>query len=462
MFLEKYNMQIRTRLTLQFLLSGGAIMVIASVAIFYASVGFRHDDFYDRLRDKARNTAKLFLVVHEMDAALVNSIQNENPVKFHKEKFIILDSKNDTIYSTDENYEIELRKEILDQVRSGVKTEYKQEPYEVLGILYTAGNDQYVVIAAATDPEGLIYLSKLRIILIIVCFISLVLFFFTGWLYSGRALKPISDVVKKVEKITITSLDLRIYEGNGTDEIGRLAKTFNNMLERLETAFAVQKVFIANASHELRTPLTSINGQLEVLMMKDRSTQEYKTALGSVLDDIRSLIDLSNRLLLIARTSAEGPVNFNQNVRIDEILWQVREEMLRFNSGYQIQISIDPSLNDFDQMMVAGDESLLKVAMSNIIDNACKYSQDHKVLVKLQHMENQIGVIFEDRGMGISGEDLSRIYEPFYRGKNVLTLKGTGIGLSLVNQIIKNHSGKLMISSELNVGTTVKILFPVS
>jgi signal transduction histidine kinase len=462
MFLEKYNMQIRTRLTLQFLLSGGAIMVIASVAIFYASVGFRHDDFYDRLRDKARNTAKLFLVVHEMDVALVNSIQNENPVKFHKEKFIILDSKNDTIYSTDENNEIELRKEILDQVRSGVKVEYKQEPYEVLGILYTAGNDQYVMIAAATDPEGLIYLSKLRIILLTVCFISLVLFFFTGWLYSGRALKPISDVVKKVEKITITSLDLRIYEGNGTDEIGRLAKTFNNMLERLETAFAVQKVFIANASHELRTPLTSINGQLEVLMMKDRSTEEYKTALGSVLDDIRSLIDLSNRLLLIARTSAEGPVNFNQNVRIDEILWQVREEMLRFNTGYQIQISIDPSLNDFDQMMVAGDESLLKVAVSNIIDNACKYSQDHKVLVTLQHMENQIGVIFEDRGMGISGEDLSRIYEPFYRGKNVLTLKGTGIGLSLVNQIIKNHSGKLMISSEINVGTTVKILFPVS
>ena len=119
MFLEKYSMQIRTRLTLQFLLSGGAIMVIASVAIFYASVGFRQDDFYNRLKDKARNTAKLFLVVHEMDVVLVNSIQNENPVKFHNEKIIILDSKNDTIYSTDENKEIELRKEILDQVRSG-------------------------------------------------------------------------------------------------------------------------------------------------------------------------------------------------------------------------------------------------------------------------------------------------------------------------------------------------------
>ncbi len=462
MFLEKYSMQIRTRLTIQFLLSGGAIMVIASVAIFYASVGFRQDDFYNRLRDKARNTAKLFLVVHEMDAILVNSIQNENPVKFHNEKIIILDPTYDTIYSTDANKEIVLGKEILDQVKSGLKVEYIQGSYEVLGTLYVVGNDRYVVIAAATDPEGLIYLSKLKIILFMVCFISLVLFFITGWLYSGRALKPISDVVKKVEEITITSLDLRIYEGNGTDEIGRLAKTFNKMLERLETAFAVQKVFIANASHELRTPLTSINGQLEVLMMKERSTLEYKNALGSVLDDIRSLIDLSNRLLLIARTSAEGPLNFNQEVRIDEILWQVREEMLRFNSNYQIHISIDPSLTDFDQMMVAGDESLLKVAISNIIDNACKYSEDHKVHVILQQIENQIGVIFEDKGIGISREDLSRIYEPFYRGKNALTQKGTGIGLSLVNQIIKNHNGLLKISSEINVGTIVTILFPVS
>jgi signal transduction histidine kinase len=455
-------MQIRTRLTLQFLLSGGAIMVIASVAIFYASVGFRHDDFYNRLKDKARNTAKLFLVVHELDVALVNSIQNENPVKFHNEKIIILDSTNDTIYSTDANKEIELRKEIIAQVRSGMKVDYMQDSYEVLGTLYIAGSDQYVVMAAATDLEGSIYLSKLKIILIMVFVLSLVMFFITGWLYSGRALKPISDMVKKVEEITITSLDLRINEGNGTDEIGRLAMTFNNMLERLETAFAVEKVFIANASHELRTPLTSINGQLEVLMMKDRSAIEYKNALESVLDDIRSMIDLSNRLLLIARTSAEGPVNFNQEVRIDEILWQVREEMLRFSKNYQIQISIDPSLTDYDQMLVAGDESLLKVAISNIIDNACKYSEDHKVFVKLQNIENQVGVIFEDRGIGISQEDLTRIYEPFYRGKNALSHKGTGIGLPLVNQIIKNHNGRLKISSEINVGTIVTILFPIN
>jgi signal transduction histidine kinase len=317
-----------------------------------------------------------------------------------------------------------------------------------------------VIIAAAVDTEGSSRLEKLEIILIVVCLISLLLFFIAGWFYSGRALKPISDVVKKVEDISITSLNLRVVEGNGTDEIGRLAKTFNKMLERLETSFAMQKDFIANASHELRTPLTSINGQLEVLIMKDRSTAEYKSALGSVLDDIKSLIDLSNRLLLIARTSAEGPVNLNNKIRIDEILWQVQEEMKRFNNDYHINISMDNSLTDSDQMIVIGDGYLLKVAVSNIIENACKFSPDHTVNIKFQHVEKWIEVVFTDSGIGISEEDLQKIFEPFYRGTNALSVSGSGIGLPLVNQIIKNHNGIIKISSQVGKGTSVTVLLP--
>lgn len=455
-------MQIRTRLTLQFLLLGGIIMIIASVAIYYSSASFRKEDFYNRLRNKARSTAKLLLDAYEIDANRVKRIEKDNPVNLQNEKIIILNFKDDIVYSSDENSEIEIRNAILERVRLGQKVTYKQDSYEVLGTLYTAKLDRFVVIAAATDVDGFLNLKKLKIILAFVCSFSLLLFFIAGWLYSGRALKPISDVVKKVEDISITSLNLRVFEGNGTDEIGRLAKTFNKMLERLEKSFAMQKDFIANASHELRTPLTSINGQLEVLMMKDRSTAEYKSALGSVLDDTKSLIDLSNRLLLIARTSAEGPVNFSKKIRIDEILWQAQEEIKRFNNSYHINISIDNSLTDSDQMIVVGDEYLLKVAVSNIIDNACKYSPDHTVGIKFQHIEKWIEVIFEDSGIGISEEDLQKIFEPFYRGNNALSISGSGIGLPLVNQIIKNHNGIIKLSSQIGKGTRVIILLPTT
>jgi signal transduction histidine kinase len=253
---------------------------------------------------------------------------------------------------------------------------------------------------------------------------------------------------------------MRVPEGNGTDEIGRLAKTFNKMLERLEISFSMQKNFIANASHELRTPLTSINGQLEVLMMKDRSTEEYKSALASVLDDIRSLINLSNRLLLIARTSAEGPVNFSHKIRLDEILWQSRDEMKKFNDDYRINISMDELLTDSDQMIVTGDEFLIKTAVSNIIENACKYSPDHMVDIKIQHTGEWIEVVFKDSGIGISEEDIVKVFEPFYRGANAHSASGSGIGLPLVSQIIKNHNGEIKLTSVLGKGTIVTIKLP--
>lgn len=435
-------------------------MIIASISIYLSSASFRKEDFHSRLRAKAISTATLLFSTNKADAERVLKNEKDAMGNLQNEIIIIINYNNDVIYSSDEKSELQIKNSTLEQIRSGNKLTYKQGKLDVIGTLFFTTYDKFVILTAANDVEGYLHLEKLGFSLIIVCLISLILFYVAGWFYSGRALKPISAVVNKVEEISITSLNLRVYEGTGTDEIGRLAHTFNKMLERLETSFAMQKDFIANASHELRTPLTSINGQLEVLLMKDRSTTEYKAALGSVLDDIKSLIDLSNRLLLIARTSAEGPVNFNKKIRFDEILWQTQEEISRFNNDYHINISMDNSLTDAEQMVVVGDESLLKVAVSNLIDNACKYSSGHSVDIKCRHVEKSIEVIFEDRGIGIPDYDMQKIFEPFYRGSNTISISGIGIGLALVNQIIKNHNGKINLSSRLGKGTTVTVLLP--
>jgi signal transduction histidine kinase len=436
-------------------------MIVASTAIFIFSADFRRDEFNNLLKSRAVSIAKLVLDSYEFNPNRILRTGTEYPTKLHDEKFIILNYNNDTLYISDRYWRLKELNTIIGQVRSNRDAFCKQDDYEVLGTSHTTGFYKFVVIGAAIDKEGLLHLQKLRIILIIVCFISLILFSIAGWFYSGRALKPISDVVEKVEEISITSLHLRVPEGNGTDEIGKLARTFNKMLERLETSFAMQKSFIANASHELRTPLTSINGQMEVLMMKDRSTDEYKSALGSVLEDIRSLIDLSNRLLLIARTSAEGPSKYNNNVRVDEILWQSQEEIKKVNPGYHINILPDDSIADSDRMIVKGDEYLLKVAVLNIIENACKYSTDNTVTVRFGCPDKMIELVFEDKGIGIPKEDINKIFEPFYRGANAISFSGSGIGLSLVNQIINNHNGTIKISSQVGKGTKVMLTLPV-
>ena len=387
-------MQIRTRLTLQFVLSGGIIMIIASFAIYFSTASFRTNDFYNQIRNSAVSTANLLFNEYEVDSKRALRIEKENPFKLHNARLVILNFKYDTIYRSDENSKIKINRSIFNEVISGSKVAYKQDLYQVIGTLYFTNYDRFVIFSAAVDTEGAAHLKELRVILVFVCCLSFLLFYIVGWFYSGRAIKPISDVVKKVEEISITSLNLRVFEGNGTDEIGRLAKTFNKMLERLEASFATQKNFIANASHELRTPLTSINGQLEVLMMKNRSAAEYKMQLQSVLDDLKSLIDLSNRLLLMARTSAENPMSLNNRIRIDEIIWLAREEIKKYNIDYHINISLDNSLTDSDQMVVVGDEFLLKVAVSNLMENGCKYSDDHVVDVRLRHFRQGIVTCF--------------------------------------------------------------------
>ncbi|MDO9340119.1 MAG: HAMP domain-containing sensor histidine kinase [Bacteroidales bacterium] len=453
-------MQIRTRLTLQFLLMGGIIMIIASAAIYLSSSSFRKDDFNIRLENKANITAKLLIEVEEIDANLLRRIEKDNPVNLPKEKIIIFNYKNDILYSSDEEGAIKIDTNLLDKIRLDDKIRFKQGPYEVLGMLYTERFDRFVVIAAATDIVGFLKLKNLKIILFIVFLTSLILFSFAGWFYAGKALQPISSVVKQVEDISITSLNLRVDEGNGADEIAMLARTFNKMLERLEVAFKTQKDFISNASHELRTPLTSINGQLEVLLMKDRSSADYKKVVESVLEDIRNIIDLSNRLLLLAHTSSESSENLHNRVRIDEIIWQSTEELKRFNANFNINISIDNSLTDSDQMIVMGDEYLLKTAISNIVENACKYSDDHSVIINLECTSGWISISFIDHGIGINEGDLALVFEPFYRGSNAKMITGHGIGLSLVHRIIKNHDGIINISSTIGEGTSVLLKLP--
>lgn len=452
-------MNIRNKLTLLFIVIVAIIITIASISIYYSSADYRQDDFYSRLMNKAINTAKLLIEVEEVDASLLRRIERDNPLSLPKEKIIIYNYKNEILFSTDEEKELVIDNQLLDKIRLEDQVRFTQGEFEVLGFLFSDEFDRFVVVTGATDIYGLKKLQNLRLILIIVFCASIVVVTIAGFIYSGRALKPISRVVANVQDISISSLDVRLDEGNGKDEIAQLAHTFNEMLERLERAFKTQKNFIANASHELRTPLTAITGQLEVLLMKDRTTEEYKVAVQSILEDIKNLNSISNRLLLLAQASNFDNEKQLEPLRIDELLWQVREELIKHSKEYKIEISLSDSVDD-GHLSVMGDAQLMKTAISNVIENGCKYSPDHTVQVSLNADEEFLWLKFKDEGIGISPEDLKIVTEPFQRGKNANKIKGHGIGLSLVAAIVKMHNATLEIQSHLNQGTEVKIKMP--
>ena len=154
-------MQIRTRLALQFLLLGGIIMIIASVAIYFSSARLRKGDFYKLLWNDAGNTANLLFNTSQVEADRVLGIEKNSPLKLQNEKIIIINFNNDIVYSSDENKEIEIRNYVLDRVRLGNIVTYKQSPFEVIGTLFYTTYDRFVVLAAGTDIEGSLRLKNL-------------------------------------------------------------------------------------------------------------------------------------------------------------------------------------------------------------------------------------------------------------------------------------------------------------
>ncbi|MFA5478159.1 MAG: HAMP domain-containing sensor histidine kinase [Bacteroidales bacterium] len=455
-------MQIRKKLTLQFIIIVALILALSLLAIYFFSADYRRDDFYNRLLNKGTNSAKLLIEVEEIDAGLLRRIDQDNPMSLPKEIIAIYNYKNELLYGSDNDELLHIHQELLDRIRLEQEIRYRQGNHEILGFLYADKFDRFVVIIGAVDIYGLKKLHNLQTVIFLVFAISILVVFVSGSIYAAKALKPISRVVEQVNNITITSLNLKVDEGNGKDEIALLAATFNKMLSRLEAAFKIQKNFIANASHELRTPLTAITGQLEVALIKQRTPAAYQEILLSVLDDIKRLNHLANRLLLLAQTGAENPeANFNP-LHVDDVVWQARADIIKTNPNYKINVTLHETFEDNRQLTIAGNAHLIKTAVSNLMDNACKYSADHQCLVNISPAQNHITLEFSDNGIGIAPQDIPTIFEPFRRGRNAAHIHGHGIGLSLVERVVKLHGGTITLYSAINQGSTFTITLPVA
>ena len=447
-------MKIRTSLTLTFFLIVVVILSVVSVSIYFFSAEYREQEFYTRLRNKAENTAKLLIEVDEVSPELLKRIEMGNPGNLPNERIKIYNFRNEELYSSDFENAIPIDTALLDEIRLEEEVRFRYRDYEVLGFLFAYEFDRFTVVAAATDIYGFKKIDNLKNILLSVFVISLFLISVTGWIYAGRMLKPISALVDEVGKISGSSLDRRLKIGHGQqDELAKLAETFNEMLDRLETTFQAQKNFIANASHELRTPITAIAGEIEVALLQPRSPEEYIKVLRSLLEDTRNLGALSTQLLLLAQTSSLDNRQSFGHVRVDEILWEAKESLIRANRHYNITIQFDIGLSD-EALMISCDEHLVKIVFINLMDNGCKYSTDHSVLVTLKSQSGLIVIDFENRGMGVPHNELTKIFDPFVRGANAGKTKGYGIGLSLATQIMRLHGGTIQVQTSDGPGAT--------
>jgi signal transduction histidine kinase len=454
-------MNIRARLTLIFFTLVMVVLSIICLSIYFFSENHRKEDFYRRLKNRAINTAKVLTEVKEVNADLLKRMERNNPASLPNQYIAIYNFRNEELYSSDGSPAVKVDTSLLNLIRLQNEISFKEGKFEALGFLFADRYDRFTVVAAATDVYGLDALANLRNVLVITFSLSLLLISLLGWIYAGRVLRPISKIVSQVSEITEINLNRRLDEGNHKDELSKLSQTFNSMLERLQAAFLSQKNFIANASHEIKTPITVMTSEIEVSFLHPRNPEYYVKVLRSVLGGLRGLNDLTTRLLLLAQTSASEPRTNFTRFRIDDALWEVKEELLKAFPYYKIDIDFDLGIGP-DSLTIEGDEHLIKVAILNLMDNGCKYSDDHCTAIRLEgENTNFLSLRFGNLGKGIDADQLDKIFEPFFRGKGNLTTKGSGIGLSLVSRIINLHQGTITVRSVPGEITEFTVRFPV-
>ncbi len=453
-------MKIRSRLGLLFTLLVAALLVCFCLSIYYFSSLHRKNEFYKRLRAEAYASVELLFGTETISPELFKLLDLNEITVLYQEEIIIYNEADQIIYESGTDY-LAVDKRILDRIRQQQEVSFRRGQREVIGVLYEDQSNRYVVFVSAIDKYGFSKQANLALILSIGWLMMVLAVAYVGHIFAQNALKPMSRVVRQVNKITASSLSLRVEEGSNKDEIAELSHTFNKMLDRLEEAFRLQRQFISHASHELRTPLTAISGQIEVALMGEQPAEEYKTVLVSLHEDVKELIKLSNGLLNLAGISADTTALRIASMRLDELLWQSRSDLLAGHPEYKIRIHLLEMPEEEAGMLILGNAVLLKAAFMNLMENGCKFSPQKAVAVSLSRQEHAFALSFADEGIGIPEEDLPRIFEPFYRATNAKTIAGHGIGLSLTQRVIALHNGSIQIDSKPGNGTTFRLLLPV-
>ncbi len=327
-------------------------------------------------------------------------------------------------------------------------------------------NDHVVGVIELSRPikDSINTLNQLIVILVIGVFATITLSLFAGYILSRNTLSYINTLIDRVETISNAhDLGQRLpVPSNYNDEHTRLAGTFNSLLDQIEKELIREKNFTANASHDLRTPITIIQGNIDLAFKKKNlSPSQLSKTLHTIKNESVRMSNMINELLLLSsidKKQSGDLVSINIDRLLDEILDSVSHKLLEKN--IQIKRKYSSSKND---LIILGNYDQIKRMFINLIDNAIKYNtKDGNIYLKTSLIQDNINVVIQDSGEGIAAHDLPYIFDRLYQSKKSRTgiKQGFGIGLSIVREIVENHQGQINVSSKMNQGTKVSIIFP--
>lgn len=451
-------MKIRNKIALIFVVLTAFLLFTVFVYIYVSTKQYTASEFYLRLNKRASIAAQSYLEEDELSTAIYAEIRRKHLQILPNEEEHIYTVKRAKNSLAPSNI-APLTRAFFDEVLENNQANTQIGDKYYTGLFYPDNQGDFIVVLSAEDLYGQAKMDNLRRTMVTAFILSLIILFVIGQYYAKQVLKPIMDIIQKVNLIRVRNLHLRLDQIQTKDELAELVQTFNNMLDRLETSFQMQRSFIHNASHELKNPLTAIIGQSEVALNGTRGTEEYIKTLRAIEQEALHLGNLVNSLLEMADLDRDSQGLALEHIGADELLIELCRG-LDANSAQRINFNFDYSSPSPNSLIFQGNHGLIRVAILNVLDNALKYSQPGTIDLNLKITDRDILISVGDHGIGIPKDELQNICEPFYRGSNARAFKGFGFGLPLSHKIVGLHGGELKIVSHVDKGTLVTIVLP--
>ncbi len=320
---------------------------------------------------------------------------------------------------------------------------------------YQEGKPYIIQIAASKKPITYLLHNWLTSIAMS---IPLILIFagFVGQIFAARILKPVQEIITTANKISYGDLTSRVHTKHFYIEVQALVQAFNDMIFRLEKSFKHIEEFSYHVAHELKTPITIVKGESELTLMKERSVREYQRVIRVVLEESERMLKTVEDLLLITKLDYQPGIFKFEVIDFMEFITEIFEQSKLLATAKNIRIHAKiPE----DPVIVKADRLHLRRLFFNLIDNALKFTPSKgEIFIRVQKEGKTIVTEVSDTGLGISQQDLPKIFTRFFRSDN--SFPGTGLGLNIAQVIAKIHHGQIAVDSEVGRGTTFTVTLP--
>lgn len=326
---------------------------------------------------------------------------------------------------------------------------FQGSDYRVVAVPYRNAGFAVVLIQNMATQEGV--LKRLGAVMLLFGLAGVIGATAAGWAVARNGLRPVRRLTRNVERIARTE-DLQPLPVEGDDEIARLATAFNDMLVALSASRDRQRRLVADAGHELRTPLTSLRTNLDLLLQADSSGGLDDAARHELLDDVRGQIEEMSTLVgdLVELARDEPLRSVVEQVDLSEVVDRAVARARRRGTGLTFQVDTEP-------WWVFGESASLERAVTNLLDNAVKWSPPGgTVAIRLNHGTLTV----DDEGPGIAVDDREHVFDRFYRSQESRSMPGSGLGLSIVRQVIERHSGIVRVDQTDAGGTRMVLQVP--